>query len=159
MNTLAPLLHDDEIILDANVDDRDKLFAFAAHLLATRHHLDEAEVLRELLAREKLASTALGHGIAIPHARMAKITEPACAFIRVHQPIPFGAADGKPVTQFLFLLVPREANEKHLKLMAAAAGALSDPSVRQELRTCGRCEEARALLGSWEEAPAAGGGS
>ena len=158
MNTLAPLLHDDEIVLDAHVDDRDKLFRFAAHLLATRHGLDEAEVLRELLGREKLASTALGHGIAIPHARM-KINEPYCAFIRVDRPIPFGAPDGKPVTQFLFLLVPREANEKHLKLMAAAAGALSDPSVRQELRTCGRCEEARALLGSWEETPAAGGGS
>ncbi|HUL96684.1 MAG TPA: PTS sugar transporter subunit IIA [Usitatibacter sp.] len=159
MNTLAPLLHDEEIVLDADVNDRERLFAFAAHLLATQHGLDEAEVLRELLAREKLASTALGHGIAIPHARMAKLTEPACAFVRVHTPIPFGAADGKPVSQFLFLLVPKEADEKHLKLMAAAAGALSDPAVRQELRTCGRCEEARQLLGSWEEAPAGNAGS
>ena len=161
MNTLTPLLHDEEIVLDADVNDRDRLFSFAAHLLATRHGLDEAEVLGELTAREKLASTALGHGIAIPHARMAKLTEPACAFIRLHQPIAFGAHDGKPVSQFLFLLVPKEASEKHLRLMAAAAGALSDPSVRQELRTCARCEEARELLGSWEESPpakSAGGG-
>jgi PTS system nitrogen regulatory IIA component len=153
MNALSQYVRDEDIVLDADVADRDALFARAAQLLAVHTGIAERDIVRELLRRESLGSTAMGHGIAIPHARMAHLREPAFAFVRTRRPIPFHAPDGRPVSQFLFLLVPMEANEKHLRLMAAAAGALSDDAVRTTLGGCSRQEEARESLGGWEERP------
>jgi PTS system nitrogen regulatory IIA component len=150
MNALAPLLHDEDIVLDADVANRDELFAVVARLLAVRHGLNERDVLSALLAREQLGSTAMGGGIAIPHARMPRIREPACAFIRTRKPIAFDAPDHKPVSEFLVLLVPNEANEVHLKLLASAAGALSDSSFRGDLSRCARCDEVRERFANWE---------
>jgi PTS system nitrogen regulatory IIA component len=151
MNALSPYVRDEDIALDADVADRDALFALAARLLAARTGLAERDILRELAQRESLGSTAMGHGIAIPHARMAHVREPAFAYVRTARPIPFHAPDGRPVSQFLFLLVPMEANEKHLKLMAAAAGALSDASVRATLGGCTERQQARTSLADWQE--------
>lgn len=151
MNALSPYVRDEDIALDAEVPDRDALFALAARILAVRTGLAERDIANELARRESLGSTAMGHGIAIPHARMARLHEPAFAYVRTRQPIPFHAPDGRPVSQFLFLLVPLEADEKHLKLMAAAAGALSDPSVRARLCDCTQRQEARASLAEWQE--------
>jgi PTS system nitrogen regulatory IIA component len=154
MNPLEPLLRDDQIVLDADLQDGDALLRMGADLLASHAGLRGQEMYQALLAREKLGSTALGHGIAIPHARIAGMRNPACAYVRTLRPIAFGARDGKPVSQFLFLLVPAEANEKHLQLMAAAAGLLSDSTVRRELGSCSRCADVRELVAAWDEAEA-----
>jgi PTS system nitrogen regulatory IIA component len=146
VNPLQPLLRDDHIVLDADVHDRDELFRLASDLLASHHGLHGKDVFRALVEREALGSTAMGHGIAIPHARIAGLREAAVAYIRTRQPLAFGAPEGRPVSQFLFLLVPKEANERHLQLMAAAAGLLSDPRVRGELRSCRECGDVRRVL-------------
>ncbi|HXZ48864.1 MAG TPA: PTS sugar transporter subunit IIA [Usitatibacter sp.] len=151
MNALTPLLREDQIVLDADVRDRDALFRMAADLLAAANGLHGQDVFRALLERERLGSTAMGRGIAIPHARMPQVHRPAAAYIRTREPLAFGAPDGKPVSQFLFLLVPAEANEQHLQLMAAAAAVLSDASVRERLGTCHQCEEVRELVAAWDE--------
>lgn len=151
MNALSPYVHDEDIALDADAGDRDALFGVAAQILASRTGIGERDIARELLRRESLGSTAVGGGIAIPHARMPRLHEPAFAYVRTRKPIPFHAPDGRPVSGFLFLLVPMEANEKHLRLMAAAAGALSDPAVLASLRACTASEEARASLADWHE--------
>ena len=159
MNPLAPLLPDERIVLDADVHDRDELFRMAADRLAAAAGLHGQDVYRALTERETLGSTAMDHGIAIPHARMRQLNRPVGLYVRTRTPLAFGAHDGKPVAQFLFLLVPAEANEQHLKLMAAAAGVLSDPAVRRDLGACGRCEEVRARVAAWDDAArdAAGG--
>ena len=149
MNALSPFVRDDAIVLDAIAANRDELFALASKLLAARNGIPAAQVRAALDAREALGSTAMGHGIAIPHARMPQLHEPAFAYIRLREPIPFDAHDGKPVSQFLFLLVPKEANEHHLQLMAAAAGALSDRAIRKELGDCSECAQAREALAGW----------
>ena len=151
MNPLLPLLRDDQIVLDADVRDREQLFRMAADLLAARHGLHGQDVFQALLAREKLGSTGMGWGIAIPHARMPQISHAASAYIRTREPIAFGAPDGKPVSHFLVLLVPKEANERHLQLMAAAAGILSDPAVRRDLGRCSRCEDVRNRVAAWDD--------
>ena len=151
MNALSPYVHDEDIALDADVGDRDALFAVAARILAARTGLGERDIVRELLRRESLGSTAVGGGIAIPHARMPRLRDPAFAYVRTCKPIPFHAPDGRPVSGFLFLLVPMEANEKHLRLMAAAAGALSDPGVIASLGRCTAREEARTSIADWHE--------
>lgn len=151
MNPLGSLLVEDEIALDADVRDRAALFRLAADMLAAKNGLHGQDVFQALMERERLGSTAVGHGIAIPHARMRRIAHPACAYVRTREPLAFGAPDGKPVSQFLFLLVPAEANERHLQLMAAAAAALSDPAVRSGLAGCRRVEEVRRIMSAWDE--------
>ena len=87
-----------------------------------------------LLLREGLGSTALGHGVALPHARIAGLPRSIAAFVRTKEPIAFAAADGKPVSNFLVLLVPAQAMDQHLKLIAEAAALFNDPSFRANLR-------------------------
>jgi len=154
MNPLTPLLPEDRILLDAEVADRDALFRMAADRLAAAAGLHGQDVYRALTEREALGSTAMGHGIAIPHARMRQLNRPVGLYVRTRTPLAFGAHDGRPVAQFLFLLVPAEANEQHLKLMAAAAGLLSDSTVRRELAGCSRCEEIRERVAAWDDARA-----
>jgi PTS system nitrogen regulatory IIA component len=156
VSPLLPLLPDERIVLDADVHDRDELFRMAADRLAVSTGLHGVDVYRALSDREKLGSTAMGHAIAIPHARMRQVSRPMGLYVRTRTPLAFGAHDGKPVSQFLFLLVPAEANEQHLKLMAAAAELLSDPAVRRDLGNCARCEDVRNTVAAWDDArPAA----
>jgi PTS system nitrogen regulatory IIA component len=150
MSPLLPLLPEDRIVLDADVADRDALFRMAADRLAAAAGLHGQDVFRALTERETLGSTAMGHGIAIPHARMRQVTQPVGLYVRTRTPLAFGAHDGRPVAQFLFLLVPADANEQHLKLMAAAAGLLSDSTVRRELAGCSRCEDIRQRVAAWD---------
>jgi len=152
MSPLLPLLSDDQVVLDADVHDRESLFRLAADLLASREGLHGKDVFHALLEREKMGSTAMGHGIAIPHARITGLREATGAYIRTRAPLPFGAYDGRPVSQFLFLLVPKEANERHLQLMAAAAALLSDPAIRRELGSCSRGEEVLERVAAWSGA-------
>ena len=157
MNPLLPLLPEERIVLDAPVQGREELFRLASDRLAAATGVRAEDVYRALDERESLGSTAMGHGIAIPHARMRQIARPTGLYVRTRTPLAFGAHDGRPVSQFLFLLVPAEANEQHLKLMAAAAGLLSDPVVRRELAACSRCEEVRDRVAAWDDAPPAAG--
>ncbi|HXN16298.1 MAG TPA: PTS sugar transporter subunit IIA [Usitatibacter sp.] len=156
MNLVGQLLHDEDVLLDVDVANKDELLKVIAHLLASRHGLAEAQVLESLRAREKLGSTALGQGVAIPHARMDQVREPAGVFVRTKQPIPFDAPDGKPVSKVLALLVPKEANMQHLQLLADAAGSFSDEALREGLGRCSQCEEARRLIAEWDEAAGRG---
>lgn len=87
-----------------------------------------------LRAREQLASTAIGHGVAIPHARIAGIHEGRCAFLRLTQAIDFNAADGEPVDLVLALAVPEHYVQQHLELLADLAESFADPGYRADLR-------------------------
>ena len=85
--------------------------------------------------RERAASTAIGHGVAIPHARIDGIDQSRCAFLRLAAPVDFGAADGEPVDLVLALAEPADHVQQHLELLAELAGILADPGYRSELRT------------------------
>ena len=105
-------------------------------------------------AREQLGSTGVGHGVAIPHARMSQCGAAAGVFVRTKDPIPFDAPDSKPVSVFLGLIVPNMANERHLQLLATAASMLSDRAFREKLRSCTDPAALRELLAAWPDAPA-----
>lgn len=102
--------------------------------------VDAADILNSLSAREKLGSTGLGHGVAIPHGRMAGVTESIGAFMRLKHPLDYDAHDGQPVDLVFGLLVPQGATEAHLKHLAAIAEMFSDEAFCQKLR--GTSEEA-----------------
>lgn len=151
MNPVGELLTVDDIALDLDVSTNGALLQRIAAMLARGSQLDETEVLDSLRLREELGSTALGHGVAIPHARMARCNAAAGAFVRTRLAIPFNAPDGKPVYNFLGLIVPRQANERHLKLLATAAAMFSDRGFRDRLSACVDPALARELFSSWAE--------
>src|SRR5271156_4688980 len=115
-------------------------------MLAARHGISEATILDGMHLREKLGSTGVGHGVAIPHARMTECYAAAGAFVRTKAGVPFDAPDGKPVSVFLGLIVPNMANERHLQLLATAAGMLGDRAFRDKLRAASEAAEVNDLL-------------
>jgi nitrogen PTS system EIIA component len=156
MNPLGELLTVDDVLLDIEASDRTQVLEQVAALLASKHGLSRTAVLDSLTAREQLGSTGVGHGVAIPHARMNQCAAAACAFVRTRTAVPFDAPDGRPVSVFLGLIVPHKANERHLQLLATAAGMLSEKAFRESLRACADRKAAVDLLAAWPDAPLAG---
>ena len=108
----------------------------AARLLAAdlAEEPSAEQVFERLLERERLGSTGLAGGVALPHARMPGIKQCRGAFLRLAEPVEFDALDGEPVDLVFALLVPEEANEEHLQLLARLASMFNDPPLRQRLR-------------------------
>jgi PTS system nitrogen regulatory IIA component len=145
-NALADLLALEDILLDCEAPTRERLFASVASVLAPRHGLREDAIVAGLDARESLGSTALGQGVAIPHARLSGLRHAIAAFVRPRAAIPFDAPDGKPVASLLVLLVPEGATDAHLELLAQAAGLFCDKAFRDRLNRCDGAAEIRAAL-------------
>jgi len=107
---------------------------------------DSAPIARALGERESRASTALGHGVAVPHARVAGIDECRAAFLRLAHPVDFGAADGKRVDLVLALLVPEHDIDAQLQRLAEIADRFADPEYRAALRKARDAGHLRRLL-------------
>ena len=157
MNHLGELLAPEDIRLDVDASSKDQVLRQVASLLAARQGISEGTILEGMTAREQLGSTGVGHGVAIPHARMTQCGAAAAVFVRTKVGVPFDAPDGRPVSVFLGLIVPNMANERHLQLLATAAGMLSDRAFRDKLRACTDPAAVRELLAAWPNAPAAAG--
>jgi PTS system nitrogen regulatory IIA component len=98
--------------------------------------LDSQEVFGRLIGREKLGSTGIGNGVAIPHARNPHCRGPIAGFLKLQEPINFDAIDGEPVDLVFILLVPEAADDTHLALLAQVAGIMNDSDTRTQLRKC-----------------------
>lgn len=155
MNPVGKLLTLDDIRLDVEVTTRDGLLEELAGLLAARNGLSRTFVLESLKAREQLGSTGVGHGVAIPHARMNQCVMAAGAFVRTKTAVAFDAPDGKPVCVFLGLIVPNKAAELHLQILATAAAMLGDRQFRDKLKTCAEAGAVKELLAAWPDTPSA----
>ena len=151
MNPIGELLTNHDIALDVDVSNKAALLQRIATMLAERAGLPSADVLAGLTAREELGSTALGHGVAIPHARMPQCGVAAVVFVRTKLGIDFDAPDRRPVSIFLGLIVPQQANERHLKLLAAAATMFSDRAFREKLASSNDSAAASILLTAWPD--------
>jgi len=146
VSPIGQILTVEDIVLDVDVESASGVLRVLASLLAGRSASDAAAIADALAVREKLGSTALGHGTAIPHARLATLSSPSAAFARTLAPIDFGAPDRKPVSLFLGIVVPSHATHLHLRLLAQAAEALSDRSVRDALRRATTAAEVAQLF-------------
>jgi len=119
-------------------------------MFENEHGIERGKVFDSLFARERLGSTGLGQGVAIPHGRIKGLKEAMAAVVRVSEPIPFDAPDGMPVSLLVFLLVPEHATEEHLEILSELAELLSDPVVRDTLMTAPDSAPIRQLLAGWE---------
>jgi PTS system nitrogen regulatory IIA component len=134
MNTIAPLLSPENILLDLDAPSKDRVFEAVGRLFHGRHGLTQTQVFDSLSTREKLGSTGLGQGVAIPHARLKGLRQAVAAFVRTKLPIPFDAPDGKPVSSMVVLFVPEQATEQHLRILAEVAEMFGDRRFREQLR-------------------------
>ncbi len=133
MNRLSRMLAPNDVLLDLSVSSKKRLFEQIGLLFENNHGIERGKVFDSLFARERLGSTGLGDGVAIPHGRIKGLKEALAAVVRLAQPIPFEAPDGKPVSLLVFLLVPEAATEEHLELLSELAELLSDAEIRESL--------------------------
>lgn len=140
---ILPLSH---IVLDLEVSSKKRLFEQAGLLLENEAQLPRADVFECLFAREKLGTTGLGQGVAIPHGRHACVKKAVGAFFRTQEPLAFDAPDGKPVSLVFILLVPENATGEHLEVLSKLAGKFSQKAVREALMTETSAEQVQQLL-------------
>jgi len=133
MNHLSRILPASNVLLDLAATSKKRAFEQAGLLFENHHGLTRAVVFDSLFARERLGSTALGQGVAVPHGRVKGLDQALAAFIRLEQPVSFDAPDGQPVTLLLFLLVPENATQQHLDILAELAQLMSNKPLRQAL--------------------------
>ena len=119
MNPLTNLLSASQVLLDLDASSKKRVFEQAGMLFESHLGLARSVVFDSLFAREKLGSTGLGQGIAIPHGRIKGLKQAAGAFLRLTNPVPFDSPDGRPVSLLFVLLVPEQATEEHLQIPAA----------------------------------------
>lgn len=151
-NSVATLLAVEHVLLDAEATTRERIFASVAKLIGARSGLREAAIVAALSEREELGSTALGQGVALPHARLKGLTYPIAAFVRLKWAMPFDAPDGNPVSSILVLLVPERATDEHLELLAEAASMFCDKAFRERLSDCLAPTETVAAFARWPAA-------
>src|SRR5438046_4360457 len=149
MSQIASLLPTANILLDLDAGSKARLFDAVGALFEANLGLAKKVVVDSLQAREKLGSTGLGQGIAIPHGRIRGLAEAQGAFARLKSPIPFDAPDGKPVAQVFVLLVPEHATEQHLQLLSEIAQMFSDKAFRDQLASATEASALHALFSNW----------
>ena len=150
MNPIAELLPVANVLIDLDAGSKADLFAAFGRLFEAVNGLRGDQVVGSLVAREKLGSTGLGQGIAIPHGRIKGLTEARSAFARLKSPIAFDAPDGKPVSQVFVLLVPEHATEQHLQLLSELAQMFSETRFRENLATPTDAAGLHAVFQRWE---------
>ena len=147
---LAAWLEPQKIVLDVEWLDRRSALKSAAAEIGQMHGLDPEPILRALWRRERVGSTALGCGVAIPHARIDGIERPVTLFMRPKWAIDFDAPDGKAVNNILVIMVPSDGDtDDHLQLLALVAQMFSDRAFRNRVAAATDTPEARAAFADW----------
>ncbi len=137
---------EDRIACASNAGSKKRVLETAGKLLAhAAPGLDEQQIFDRLLERERLGSTGFGHGVALPHARIAGIDQAYGSFLRLDQPVDFDAIDEAPVDLVFALLAPEAATEEHLRILSALAALFGDQGFRDSLRNP-RCTRPDQLI-------------
>lgn len=149
MSLIAQLLPPSNVIVDLDVASKKRVFEQAGLLFENTQHIARSQVFDSLFAREKLGSTGLGQGVAIPHGRIKGLREAVAALIRMKEAIPFDAPDGQPVNLACILLVPEKATDKHLQILSELAQMFSDKKFRESLLRSNNADEIHQLIEEW----------
>ena len=134
---ITDLLSPERVSCRDELGSKKRLLEQLGELLASSSPvLSQHEIFDALLNREKLGSTGLGKGVAIPHGRMAGLEHPVCAFIKLGAAVDFDTSDGQAVDLVFALLVPENSTEEHLQVLSTIAEIFSNSGVCTALRTC-----------------------
>ena len=152
MNRLASILPVAQVLVHVDATSKKRAFEEAGLLFENLHGLSRSLITDSLFSRERLGSTGLGHGVAIPHGRIKGLKAPMAAVLQVAHPIGFDAPDEQPVSLLIFLLVPEAATQKHLEILSEIAEMLSDATLREKLAASADAAELHSLIASWQSA-------
>jgi PTS system nitrogen regulatory IIA component len=152
MNRLANILTPAQVQAQVEVTSKKRAFEEAGLLFENLHGLSRALVTDSLFSRERLGSTGLGHGVAIPHGRIKGLKAPMAAVFQLASPIGFDAPDDQVVGLLIFLLVPEAATQKHLEILSEIAELLSDVELREKLVASTDSGQLYALIAGWRSA-------
>ena len=150
MSLVSKLLPLANVIVDLDVSSKKRVFEQVGLLFENNHQIARSQVFDSLFAREKLGSTGLGQGVAIPHGRVKGLKEALGALVRMKQTIPFDAPDGQPVALIFVLLVPDRATDAHLQILSELAQMFSDKPFRERLLTAAGAPELHQLITHWQ---------
>jgi PTS system nitrogen regulatory IIA component len=140
----------ENVLLDAESTSKKRVFERVGLLFENSQKLARSQVFDSLFAREKLGSTGLGQGVAIPHGRIKNLREAVAAFVKTENPIPFDSPDGLPVNLIFVLLVPERATDLHLQLLGELAQMFSNNSFREQLLANSDPAEIHQLFVDWQ---------
>lgn len=150
MNRLASILSVAQVLVHVDATSKKRAFEEAGLLFENLHGLSRSLVTDSLFSRERLGSTGLGHGVAIPHGRIKGLKAPMAAVLQLAHPIGFDAPDEQAVGLLIFLLVPEAATQKHLEILSEIAEMLSDAGLREKLSACASSTDLHGLIASWQ---------
>ena len=150
MSLTSKLLSLPNVIVDLDVSSKKRVFEKVGLLFENNHQIARSRVFDSLFAREKLGSTGLGQGVAIPHGRIKGLKEALGVLVRMKQAIPFDAPDGQPVGLIFVLLVPDRATDVHLQILSELAQMFSDKLFRERLLEAPGAPELHQLITQWQ---------
>lgn len=147
--SIKALLSPNQIQLVDEKYSKKSILEMLSQLLADscpQQGLSAKHLLEQFIARERLGTTALGHGVALPHIRCANIQKPICGLLISKQGVDFGSMDHQLVRLFFGLAVPETATAEHLDILSSVAETLSQPDIRQQLLLCNHADEVYQVL-------------
>ena len=150
MNLISSILPLENVILDADSTSKKRVFERVGILFENTRQIASSLVFDSLFAREKLGSTGLGQGVAIPHGRIKNLRDAVAAFVKTEASIPFDAPDGLPVNLIFVLLVPERATDLHLQLLGELAQMFSDKTFREQLQASNDPAVIHQLFTDWK---------
>ena len=148
---ISALLSPKSIFLDVEVTSKKKLLELIANIVAGRTELSESAIYGNLLNRERLGSTALGRGFAVPHARVDNLDDTLACFFRLKEAVNFEAPDDVPVDLVFTIVIPEQATEEHLIILSSLARVFSSEEVCDAIREAGSKDEIAQIIESAED--------
>jgi PTS system nitrogen regulatory IIA component len=143
---LAEMLSPRDILLEVKAPGKMELLEAIGQHMEWVHGIGRELVLRSLLHREQIGSTAMGQGVAIPHARIDNLEQIRIAYLHLATPIAFDAPDDKPVEDVFVILVPKPATEVHLRILGEASQMFADAPFRAQLHGCTHPADVKLLF-------------
>ncbi len=149
--TISALLSPQRIFLDTEITSKKKLLQLIANIVADQTSLPESSIYNNLLGRERLGSTGLGQGFAVPHARLNELDKTLGCFFRLNNAVNFEAPDNQPVDLVFAIIIPEEATEEHLIILSTLASIFSDAEVCDAIRNAVSRDEITRIIQSAEQ--------
>jgi PTS system nitrogen regulatory IIA component len=149
--TISALLSPQRIFLDTEISSKKKLLELIANIVADQTQMPESAIYNNLLNRERLGSTGLGHGFAVPHARVENLDKTIGCLFRLKEPVNFESPDNQPVDLVFTIIIPQEATEEHLIILSSLASIFSQTDVCEAIRGATSRDEIAQIIESAEQ--------
>jgi len=149
--TISALLSPQRIFLDTEISSKKKLLELIANIVADQTQMPESAIYNNLLNRERLGSTGLGHGFAVPHARVENLDKTIGCLFRLKEPVNFESPDNQPVDLVFTIIIPQGATEEHLMILSSLASIFSQTDVCEAIRGAASRDEIAQIIESAEQ--------